>query len=181
MAAADIDWDPKPHFEMQDISLWETSLKRFLEYQPGVHEGNLTVLSRRTVQAELIEASDAKGESAEFLRGLVTLGTRAVYVPAGDVRDAAVSSDDVALFELEATFAVTYTVKSMPTQQKLEDFINWHCVHNAWPFWRQHVYDTLKRASLPLISIPFFSGRPKGALPPDRVSRKPSKSSKSQK
>jgi len=69
---------------------------------------------------------------------------------------------EVALYTLEATYAVDYIVISAPEREDLNRFIEFNCPHNAWPFWRQHVYDTLKRASLPVPAIPLFSSKPTG-------------------
>lgn len=154
-------WDPAKHLQIQDIALWETELKRFVEYQPGIHDENISVLSRRQVRVDLLEASDHSGHSADLLRALVTIGIRAMHVSPDAIDEVDPDDDDRAVYELEATFAATYLVLDMPSDDDVSEFANWNSVHNVWPFWRQHVYDTLKKASLPLISIPFFSGRPK--------------------
>jgi hypothetical protein len=165
VAHVESEWDPREHFQLQDIALWECKLERFLDYQPGIHhEDHIRVQTRRTVGADMLEAVDAKGERAEYLRALVTLATRAVLAPIEAEAPSQSSSDHPVLFEVEATFAVVYQVTHQPTEEQLDAFVSFNCVHNAWPFWRQHVYDTLKRASLPVLTVPLFMGnKPTGS------------------
>ncbi len=158
MASNGAAWNPKGYFQMEDIALWETSLKRYLEYQPGLHADHITVQSRRGVGAEFLEAEDQDGKE-NYLRALVTLAIRGVFTPPdSDTSHQELDDDESVLFELEATFAVVYQMIKQPPEERLDQFVRFNCVHNAWPFWRQHVYDTLKRASLPVPNVPLFSG-----------------------
>lgn len=102
----------------------------------------------QVLTAEFEDLDDAK----DMLRAFIKLGVRSVFQDG--------QKDEKVLFTLEATFSVDYFLIKRPTDEELEDFVKFNCVHNVWPFWRQHVYDTLKRASLPVPVIPFFSGRP---------------------
>lgn len=155
-------FNPVGYLALQDIALWSTKLERETDYQPGVHDGHIVVQSRRGGRAELIEALLEDSSTSQIFRAFVELGLRVVY------RDPASESSDAkrqVLFTLEATFAVSYEIEKLPSEKELQEFGEFHCTHNVWPFWRQHVYDTLKRASLPLVQIPFFSGK---ALPPTK-------------
>lgn len=158
MASEVTAWDPKGYLQMEDIALWETTLKRHLDYQPAVHSEHITTQSRRGVSAEFLEAVDKDGNEENYLRALVTLATRGVFTPPDVDPDVERSDEESILFELEATFAVVYLMTEKPPEEHLKQFVTFNCVHNAWPFWRQHVYDTLKRASLPVPNVPFFSG-----------------------
>lgn len=84
-----------------------------------------------------------------MLRVYVDLGIRSVCREA-DVEEA--------LYTLDAVFAVDYYVLATPTKEQFDAFVSFNSVHNVWQFWRQHVYDTLKRASLPVPAVPLFSG-----------------------
>ncbi len=107
----------------------------------------------RSVQHELYSASvEGTAEDVAFLRTLVNLGLRSVI-------SAVDEQPEIVLFTLEATFAVEYIVEKEPQPKDFQEFLEFNCVHNAWPFWRQHVFDTLKRASLPVPIIPLFSGK----------------------
>jgi hypothetical protein len=135
---------------MQDIALWEATLAR---YQSPVTLAELeaaALQSMRRVSAITYKAELEDGVEMDYLRALVTLGLRSVRKPSTN------ESEDVALFTLEATFAIDYQVLSAPPADQLQFFIENNCVHNAWPFWRQHVYDTLKRASLPVPAVPLY-------------------------
>lgn len=168
MANESAAWDPVASLKIQDIALWESSFKRYLEYQPGLHQGNITVLTRRDSRAELLEVEDVAGGKSDVLRALITLGTRGVVLPPGYEPGTELDEDESVLFEVEATFAVSYEVVVEPNEEQLSEFVRFNCAHNVWPFWRQHVYDTLKRASLPLVAVPFFPGKPQVASKPKK-------------
>jgi preprotein translocase subunit SecB len=146
---------PQDHLQINDIYLWSASLERENEYQEGLHRGKTTVQSRQGVQVDMLEAEGEDHESADLLRAMVTFGLR-VVVAEKDKEEA------TPLHTIEATFAVEYVVLKEFTEEQFKDFCAFNCVHNVWPFWRQHVYDTLKKASLPMVSVPFYPGKPSG-------------------
>lgn len=152
-------WDPAEYLSLQDICLWEATLKRGVdEYQPAIHDGKMRIQRMRGLTADELEVVDGEGEGGRIIRVLVHLGARSLF--AKDQGDAGDSNEHEMLYEVVASFAVSYAVIKDPPEELMEDFYRFNCVHNVWPFWRQHVYDTLKRASLPLIEVPFFSGKP---------------------
>ena len=154
-AAANVPFDASSHLQLVDIALYESSLKRTLDYLPGKHEEHISVQARRGVRAELLEAETVEGECANYLRAFVSMGMRGIFI---DPSDASLDLEENVIFEIDATFAVLYLVKQAPADNALDAFIRFNCVHNAWPFWRQHVFDALKRGSLPMVAVPFFQG-----------------------
>jgi Preprotein translocase subunit SecB len=151
------NWTHEGNLLLGDIALWSARFEQPVEYEPGRHDELMGTQARRRVKGELLKIVGDDGEEKQQLRALVELGVRMV-VNDRDRDDPRTDDADV-LFLIEATFAVSYTiVGAAPPAQEMEHFLRFNCVHNAWPFWRQHVYDTLKRASLPVISIPLFSG-----------------------
>lgn len=150
-------FEPAKFFVLNDISLWDTSLVRENDYEPGRHQGKCTIQAFQSVKPEFCEVVIGSGpesleeETRPMLRVLVALGVRSICKEEG--------RDDEILYSLEATFAVDYFVIEPPEPAALEDFVKFNCVHNAWPFWRQHVFDIFKRASLPVPTVPFFPGR----------------------
>jgi hypothetical protein len=148
-------FQPADYFTLHDICLWSTSLKREAEYEPECHDGKCIVQTMRSFSVDHYRATLDKGEDEDLLRVLVTLGLRTVTKEEKDV-------PEKVLHALEATFAVEYFVNKQPDEENFRQFVEFNCLHNAWPFWRQHVYDTLKRASLPVPAVPLFSGKPSG-------------------
>ncbi len=106
----------------------------------------------------MLEATALDGEKADILRVIVRFALRVVANGNEDVAAEDVTHDEI-LHEIEAAFAVSYLMVEQPDEKTLHEFVSFNCVHNAWPFWRQHVFDVLKRASLPLIEVPLFGGR----------------------
>lgn len=149
-----MNFDVGAHFTLVDVQLWETKLERGVEYVPVIHDGHIGIQTRMGVAPQRLEYVDPEGESHSALRAIVHLGLRGFSTlqdsEGGD------SIEERLLFELETSFAVVYSIQKEPDPQDLVLFVKCNCVHNAWPFWRQHVFDTLKRASLPLVPIPFF-------------------------
>lgn len=144
---------PQDFLKIQDIYLWDSKLERHLEYQPAIHGEKMHVQSRRAFEPELVDATAQDGQTIELFRVKVTLGIRAIY--AGE--------DDEPLHSLEATFAVEYEILSALPHDKMSEFIEFNSAHNVWPFWREHVFSTLRSASLPVLNVPFFPGEKKKA------------------
>ena len=144
-------FDPGESLALQDIALWTTALTRPTRLEANLDAGDCTIQSMRGTSANVFTTElDGFEGPVEVLRAYVTFGVRAVP-----------KSDDSAeaFYTFEATYAIDYVIQKMPAEKDLADFVAHNCVHNAWPFWRQHVYDTLKRASLPVPTIPLFSGK----------------------
>jgi hypothetical protein len=149
---------PADYLVLNDIALWQTSFSREGEYEPARHSGKLVNQTFQSVRPEFYEVvtsdkagSGDKEESSMMMRVLVTLGVRAVCKDDHE--------EEKVLHQLETTFAVDYFVIQEPDMDDLKGFVDFNCIHNAWPFWRQNVFDTFKKASLPVPSVPFFPGR----------------------
>lgn len=148
-------FDPAEFFALQDIALWTTALTREVDFEIAVHKGRCAVQTRHHVEPRLMHAvMEGEEEAKALLRVLVTLGLRSVFTSDEEASD----GKDQVLYTLEACFAVDYEVKETPAEEDFFKFLERNCLHQAWPFWRQHVYDTLKRASLPVPVIPLMSG-----------------------
>lgn len=93
---------------------------------------------------------DLDGQQRKILQFRVRLGTRVVK----DVAD----EEPPVLFVIEATFLIEYEMAAPLDEDTIKAFADYNAVHNAWPFWRQHVYDVVQRARLPHLEIPLFSG-----------------------
>lgn len=59
--------------------------------------------------------------------------------------------------EIEADFIIQYGLEGELSDECLNAFSEFNGVHNAWPFWRQHVFDIAQRGQLPAIEIPLFT------------------------
>lgn len=159
--------DPTEWFSLHDICLWESSLVRESDYQPALHDGKTKIQSKRSIRPEGYTVEfEGEEDAADVMRVFVTLGVRNVFSEEADEGKSA----DLVLYTLSATFMLEFFIIAAPDEQHFETFINKNCTHIAWPFWRQHVYDTLKRASLPVPVIPLLSSRSKPKKKVKRVS-----------
>jgi len=145
--SGDTPFDPSGYFRLENVALWECSFQRDIEYQLALHRGRTEMQSRQSVRAEAFSAVYERdtGEVG-LLRVLVTFGVRMMVRHEGDAKQL--------LHAVEATFALDYAVLAAPDQVELVRFLTVYCPDQAWPFWRQHVYDTLRRASLPVPTLP---------------------------
>jgi hypothetical protein len=148
-------FDPTEYLSLQDIFLWESSLSRQGDFQSDTHNGRCVPQSFHTCEPSLFKATFGGGEEELLLRVLVELGVRSVY------KGTAEEPADEVLYTLEATYSAEYIVHRVPSKDDLSSFIEFNCVHNVWPFWRQHVFETLRQANLPAPVVPFFPGRAK--------------------
>ncbi|MGO4700304.1 hypothetical protein [Dyella sp. 2RAB6] len=140
---------PQDYLQLENIYLWDSKFERHKEFQPGVHGGHVKVQSRQGFEAEILDAEAADGEAAELFRVKVTQGLRATLMMDGEEP----------LHTVEATFAVEYRIVHPLPDEKMPDFIEFNCAHNVWPFWREHVFGTMRAASLPVLNVPFFPGK----------------------
>ncbi|MBH1826293.1 hypothetical protein I5W35_03965 [Stenotrophomonas maltophilia] len=131
-------------------------------YDPSAHKGRLVAQSFQRATPDVFKVDvEGEDESSVLLRVLVNLGVRSVLQ--ADPHSVAEHEDDDAheevIFTLEATFAVEYFVLDNPSKEDFLGFVDFNCVHNVWPFWREHVLSTLRQASLPIPAVPLFAGR----------------------
>lgn len=135
--------------KLRDIQLFEARFDRpkpvFSTEQPAAHQERM-----RGVQYVMGDAELEDGKSHKIVQFIVHLGTRVVSdVPNGE--------PDV-YFRIEAKFLVEYEMTSAIDEDAIKAFADFNAVHNAWPFWRQHVYDIVQRSRLPHLDIPLFPG-----------------------
>lgn len=145
---------PADYLQINDLYRWDSKFERGIEYQSDVHLGRVKLQSRHSVEPELLDAETEEGERVKVLRTKVTLGIRATFADHEGAKPEL-------LHLVEATFAVEYLVLRPIDEEQIQSFSKFNCIHNVWPFWRQYVFDTLKSASLPVISVPFFPGNGK--------------------
>jgi hypothetical protein len=86
----------------------------------------------------------------------VDLGVRLAKFP---VEEADKESEPHVAVVIEADFLVIFRMKSDINTDCIEAFSDFNAVHNAWPFWRHHVFDIVQRGHLPQIEIPLQQGQ----------------------
>ncbi len=134
--------------KLRDIQLFEA---RFERPTKAIETGNVQARQEhmRGV-AYVIGDVDLEGQTHRLLQITVHLGTRVV--------EERTEPDPPVYFLIEASFLVEYEVTGLLEDDAIAAFANYNAVHNAWPFWRQHVYDIVQRGRLPPLEIPLFSG-----------------------
>ena len=110
--------------------------------------------SKVKVSVDKVSFEDDEGGTIRILRAYVQLVVR------GYSEDEEGAEKDP-LFTIQAEYRVDYLERKELTEHELDAFTQFNSVHNVWPFWRHHVYETVSKASLPQITIPFFQGYPR--------------------
>jgi len=136
--------------KLRDIMLNTCSFRR-PNPPPTETSERVNQLTKRLVSYVLGDApAAADGGEMRLLQVIVALGIRIA-----DLRDDV--ENQTVYFEIEADFLVEYDVTGDLSDAAIKVFADLNSVHNVWPFWRQHVFDTVSRARLPHLEVPLFS------------------------
>jgi hypothetical protein len=136
---------------IRDVMLNES---RFWRPTPPPTDSDTIEVGQRTKRAVRYVLGDVSADaegSVNLLQVIVALGIRIVGAN-GDPEKAPI------YFEIEADFLVEYDVTIKLSDAAISAFADNNSVHNVWPFWRQHVFDTVSRGRLPHLDIPLFGG-----------------------
>lgn len=135
-----------PKLRILDVILARSTFTRPMEETAAATQGWQE--HKRGVQYGIADAAEGEGKE---LQVLVQLGTRVLFSDEPN-------GDGAVQFEIEADFLVRYQMTGELDESALDVFANFNAVHNAWPFWRQHVFDIVQRGRLPHLDVPLFSG-----------------------
>ena len=139
--------------ELLNIVLHETSLERSGDIDPLAYPPDITQQGMLSVKAEEV-SYESKDEAINIFRTYVNFGLRAVHEKDSDDKD-----DNVEIyFTLEATYRIDYNQIEPLSDEEADEFSKFNSVHNAWPFWRQHVFETVRSADLPRLQVPLMRG-----------------------
>ena len=154
--------------ELLDIVLHTSSLERDASIDPLLYPTHVRRKSKVKVSVDKVSFEDDEGDTIRILRSYVQLVVRGY-------NEDEESAETDPLFTIQAEYRVDYLEPKELTEHELDAFTQFNSVHNVWPFWRHHVYETVSKASLPRITIPFFRaipGAPKST--PDAIRPAPS-------
>lgn len=139
--------------ELRDIVLHASSLEKNDDIEPLLYPTRIRQESEIKVSVDKVSFVDTEDNTIPILRANVQLVVR------GFDKDENEDGTPV-LFTIRGTYRVDYQEAKELTAQELDAFTKFNSVHNVWPFWRQHVYETVSKASLPRITIPLFRAIP---------------------
>lgn len=138
--------------EFRDIALHTCSLTRDETVDPHLYPFSVRATSDVRVAVDQLLFTDEENDEIPILRAYVRLSV------------AAFKKEDTSsarqLFKIRAEYRVDYLVLKQLTELEIKAFGDYNAVHNIWPFWRQHVQQTVNQASLPRVTIPLFRQAP---------------------
>lgn len=155
--------------EFRDIVLHTSRLERDKDQEPILYPTSIRQTAEHEVVTDRLFFLDADEDEVEILRTYIRFLTSGFKVSADNGEETRTEASP--LFSIEAEYRVDYLVLSELSDEEIGEFSRYNAVHNAWPFWRQHVYQMVSNAKLPRVTIPFFR-RDSGAPKPKRTSRK---------
>ena len=124
--------------ELRDIVLHTSSLDRNQDVEPLLYPTRIRKKSAVDVVVDRVELVDSEKEEINILRAYVHFLLTAL------------SKDDdgrknLEIFTIKVVYRVDYLEQSKLTQTELDAFTQFNSIHNAWPFWRQHVTKQLRK------------------------------------
>lgn len=140
--------------KLQDIVLYGNRFHRYDKQLAAT--AKIYIQRMQGIEYVVSDNSDDK-EECKTLEVMVDLGVRAVAGEDGEE----LKEENVALV-IEAKYLVLYRLKSGVSEEALDAFARYNVLHNVWPFWREHVFQTVAKARLPRIEIPLFLGQSVG-------------------
>ena len=149
--------------ELRDLALHTCSLIRDKSLDPNLYPMSVRAKSDVQVAVDKLLFTDEEDNEIPILRAFVRF-----KLAAYNREDRSSASQ---LFKIGAEFRVDYFVKKQLTDREIKVFGDYNAVHNVWPFWRQHVQQTVNQASLPRVTVPLFRqppGTPKTKKTPRR-------------
>ena len=151
--------------ELRDIALHTCSLTRDKTVDPNLYPFSVRAKSDVQVAVDQLLFTDEESDEIPILRAYVRFS-----VAAFKKED---KSSKRQLFKIRAEYRVDYLVLKQLTSLEIKAFGDYNAVHNIWPFWRQHVQQTVSQASLPRITIPLFRQAPNAPRRKRTPRRKP--------
>lgn len=138
---------------LRDIALDSSSLSRNKDIDPLIFPYRVAKkISLPVVKAEVLSFTNESDEEIRILRTNIDFSIKGFRDSRQDLGD----EQSVELFDICARYRVDYTMLKELTDDEIKEFSVFNAVHNAWPFWRQHVYYLVSNAKLPNVVIPFF-------------------------
>lgn len=139
--------------ELRDIVLHASSLEKNDDIEPLLYPTRIRQESEIRVSVDKVSFVDSEDNTIPILRANVQLVVRGFDT--GENEHGA-----PVLFTIRGTYRVDYQEVKELTAKELDAFTQFNSVHNVWPFWRQHVYETVSKASLPQVTITLFRAIP---------------------
>lgn len=133
---------------IRDIMLNQCSFTRPAPPPVETESIQANQLTKQTVQYVIGEIPDGESDNTKLLQVIVGLGIRIVGMQ---------PENAPVYFEIEADFLVEYELTAEISEAATKAFADHNCVHNVWPFWRQHVFDVVSRGRLPHLEVPLYS------------------------
>ena len=138
-----------------DIILHKSNFSQSEDFEPLVFSGGFSQQSLIDYSAVEL-AFNGESDHQKILRVFVELGVRAI--PKKEESEEETNSETnknlEPLFTVEATYRAEYIIIKELSNEEVKEFTQYNAVHNIWPFWRMHVFSTLKQANLPTLNIP---------------------------
>jgi preprotein translocase subunit SecB len=145
--------------KLRDIVLHDFSLNRNNDIDPISYPTKFIQQSNIGGRSDLViyESEGFKDKKDKIFRNFVTFSIKAIDENLSG-ESSKNDSQEIVIFELEATYRLDYLVVEELNESEINEFAQFNCTHNAWPFWRQFVFQTVNEGHLPRLDIPLMQG-----------------------
>jgi len=147
--------------DLRDISLHSSSFTRNDEADPALYPHSIEKVTKIQVRSDELSFKDINDKEILIFRVFVNFDLIGFVTEESSVKN---------LFSINTVYRIDYAMAKVLTAEEMREFSLFNTVHNAWPFWRQHIHYIATNANLPRITIPLF--RNTGANKPDKKSRR---------
>lgn len=149
-------FSPGKHFRLGNVRLVSSSFSTMPRIESEHIGDDDEIQTRRWNEAEIREGEFPDGTRKAGLFVTVNLGIRRLrpHAPEGSVE----AAPDVTLYCVEASFRADFeVVEASYGDEDLDRFSDANACHIVWPFWREHVFRTLRDAALPMVDVPLLA------------------------
>lgn len=149
-------FSPSRHFRLRNVRLVSSTFTTAERIEWERMEGADEVEALRWNSAEIREGKLPNDTKETGLFVTVKVGIRRVRpAPPNDETGNAARK---VLYCVEAAFRTDFEILDASySDEDLARFSSANACHLVWPFWREHVFRTLRDAALPLIEVPLLA------------------------
>ena len=151
-------FSPSKHFRLGNVRLMSSSFATLERIDLEPVSDDDVIQTRRWNEAELFEGETPGGEKKTGLFVTVNLGLRRVRAHDAQAQE---NAQETVLYCIEAAFLVDFEVIDKAySEDDVQHFSDANACHIVWPFWREHVFRTLRDAVLPATEVPLLAPVP---------------------
>lgn len=139
--------------KLLDIVIHDSRFSRNSAFDPLSYPVKFIQQASVGGKSELVVYENGSKKADRIFRNFITFAIKATTEKNEDE-----GTKEEELFIIEATFRLDYSILVDLDEKEAIEFSRFNTTHNAWPFWRQFVFQTVNDAHLPKLDVPLMLG-----------------------